>query len=455
MSKTNNWSLRDVVDLESLLDGEVAVTASEQDAVAAETVGLSGVRARRAGLRCWLRLAGGGVTAGQRFGGAVGVVGVLVGVVFFLLGIAGVWGLRDVGRGGVHAPLFLVVLVGVQWLVLVVAFLAWLARGRVAGGSLWLRAVVARLVLKFAGQTRAPWWGRLLANGGAERDAITWRLVRMVQAGGVFFNLGIVAGLSALVLVRHVGFYWETTTQLAMRDMLVEGTRWLSLPWAAWLPSAVPDAQTIAATRWVPGMKLAPGPDAWWEFLLMCVLVWGLMPRLLMWILAWAKERAALARIDFQARHHRELWRKLTGPGRSDPHDAPVDGVLVFEVGGQTWNREAMRPFLLRHLRVNPTSWHSVAVLDGGAEAEATAALAKAPAGVVLLAEGWALSPARMKAIHARVRKAAGEGTPVKFLVANVESGQAAEPTPEERKEWEKFVDSLRDAEAEVFFYEE
>jgi hypothetical protein len=135
--------------------------------------------------------------------------------------------------------------------------------------------------------------------------------------------------------------------------------------------------------------------------------------------------------------------------------EKPMDGVLVLDVGGSGIRPETLREFLLRHLRVNPTSWHPVAVMDVGAEAEASRALADAPAGVVLLAEGWALSPPRMKSLHSAIRKQAGLDIPVKFVIANTgPENTPAPPSPEECLEWERWVDSLRDPLAEVFFYQ-
>ena len=94
-------------------------------------------------------------------------------------------------------------------------------------------------------------------------------------------------------------------------------------------------------------------------------------------------------------------------------------------------------------------------MLDAGAEHEAALALADAPAGIVLLAEGWALSPPRMRDLHGRIRASAGGDAPVKFLVTNVGAdGQPTAPTAEERLEWERFVDGLRDPAAEIHFYE-
>jgi hypothetical protein len=128
--------------------------------------------------------------------------------------------------------------------------------------------------------------------------------------------------------------------------------------------------------------------------------------------------------------------------------------VLVLDVGGSGLKQETLRPFLLQKLRVHPAAWRPVAVLDPGAEADASAALALAPAGVVLLAEGWALSPPRMTALHSQIRSTAGRETPVKFLIANEADDAPQPPTEDERKQWERFVDSLRDPYAEVFFYQ-
>jgi hypothetical protein len=279
----------------------------------------------------------------------------------------------------------------------------------------------------------------------------------MAQTAGVFFNVGILCALSGLVLVKHVGFFWETTTELTMHSLLETAVKFFSAPWSSWWPGAVPDAVVIDASRWFPGRAtgLAPGPTAWWEFLLMTTLVWGLLPRSILWVIAWQAGRQSLDRLDFQSRNHRALWREITSTDRAESDEKPLDGVLVLDVGGGGLTEVALRPFLLRRLRVNPAAWHSVAVLDPGAEVDAARALALAPAGVVLLAEGWSLSPARMIALHAKVRSSAGLEIPIKFLVANVSpEHEPAVVTAEERREWTRFVDSLRDPAAEIFFYE-
>jgi len=459
--ETRRWTLQDVVDLEAVIASPGKVPAAANHAAVDAARGLEGVAARRAGLRCWLdgaRRAGaaGSPSAGTRFSRALSLVAVLAGLLAAAAGISAVIGMLDPARGGMNVAVFLAVIIGGQWLLLVFALLAWLFRRRAGEGFSGVQALAGKAARRMAGDDAGGWWQPLMES--ASRNALLWRLARLAQGAGISFNLGVIAGLAGLVLLRNVGFFWETTTEVAMRETLDGIVRTLSFPWASGWRDAVPDADTIAASRWIPGqtVALAPGPAAWWRFLLMATLVWGLLPRLFLWLLAWAATRRALARLDFQARHHRQVWRDIAGAQRAELDEKPLDGVLVLDVGGSGVDREALRPFLLRRLRVNPAAWQPVAVLDPGAEDKAARALAIAPAGVVLFAEGWALSPPRMTALLSQVRQAAGVLAPVKFLVANLTAeGLPQPPTAGEKHEWERFVDGLRDASAEVVFFED
>ncbi len=448
------WTLESLVDFEQEIATSAGTPPAVRTAVIAATRGMDGAAARRVGLRVWLAEIG-RTSAGRKFSGALSMVGAGLALMMFLAGISAVLGLLDRERGGINVVLFLAILLGGQWLVLVLAMAGWLLRGRAAEGYSGVQAMVGKLARRFSGNRDETWWENLMAGGGSPRAAVLWRIARLVQAAGVFFNIGILTGLAGLVLVKHVGFFWETTTEMAMFSLLEKLSHFLSLPWSAWWPGAVPTPDDIKAACWLPGHELPSAPAVWWEFLLMATFFWGLLPRAALWLLAWNAGRQALGRLDFQGRTHRALWRELTGTDRIETDEKPLDGVLVLDVGGSGLTRDVLRPFLLRRLRVHPAAWHSVAVMDSGAEEEAARAMAKAPAGVVLLAEGWSLSPARMSALHSKIRSSAGPQTPVKFLIANVDAGQRpVSPTDGERREWERFVDALRDPAAEVFFYE-
>jgi len=453
--QARRWTLEEVIDLEQALAVEAKPTSSLKASVMEAARGLTGADARSAGLRAWLEESRKTPSAGRRFATSLSMVAAGLGLLAWLAGISGVLGMLDRTRGGIDVLLFLMILLGVQWLILWMAVFAWIFRRQTARGFSGMQALVGKAVHRFSGD-RDDWWSRLMDGGGAPRLAVLWRLARLAQGAGICFNLGIISGLIGLVMVKNVGFFWETTTESAMRDTLVHLVKTLSLPWSGVWPAAVPDSSVIAASRWLPDQTgaLPPGPAAWWLFLLMATVVWGMLPRLVWWVLADVAFKKTLGKLDFQARHHRALWRELTGVDRVDTDEKPLDGVLVLDVGGSGLRQEDLRPFLLQRLRVHPAAWHSVAVLDAGAESEAQAALRLAPAGVVLLAEGWALSPPRMSALHSQIRSAADPETPVKFLVANVgRDGSPASANDDEKREWERFVDSLRDPFAEVFFF--
>ncbi len=450
------WTLENLIDFEQALASGKKTPLVVKAAVLDSVRGRDGLAARQAGFRVWLDAAEPRPSAGRRFRAALSGTGFVSGVLMLAAGASGVIGLMDRVRGGIDVVLFLAILLGLQWLILLGAGFAWLFRRSAGEGFSGLQALVGGLIRRVSGEKEDGWWHRITDTGGAPRAALLWRVARLVQGAGICFNLGIIGGLAGLVFVRNVGFFWETTTEEAMRGVLLNLVEVLSAPWSPFLSGAVPGEAVVDATRWLPSRTgaLAPGPAAWWRFLLLATVVWGLFPRLILWLLAGHASRRALDGLDFQARHHRVLWRDITGIDREETVARPLDGVLVLDVGGSGIDPERLRPFLLQKLRVHPAAWHPVAVMDAGAESGASGALALAPAGVVLLAEGWALSPPRMSALHARIRKAAGSAVPVKFLIAN-EAGDVPVPvSDEERGQWERFVDSLRDPHAEVYFFQ-
>ncbi|MBX3742165.1 MAG: DUF2868 domain-containing protein [Akkermansiaceae bacterium] len=449
------WTLENLVDFEQALDAGFKVSPAVKSEVRAAAHGLDGTAARRAGLRAWLEAAREPVPAGRRYLIAETLLRALVIAMGWALGANVVRFLVDEKIGGMNVVHYLALGLGSQWLVLAVAVAAWLFRRRSASGFTGVQAAMGGFLRKVTKDHEGKLWARIMDGGPFPKAALLWRLASFAQMFGVWFNIGIISMLGAFVLTKNIGFHWETTTEETMRESLAATVRFLSLPWAAVFPEAVPDAATIDATRLLPAGSgtLPPGPASWWLFLLMATVVWGLLPRFFLWMAAGFASRRALASIDFQARHHRALWRELTGVDRAENDEKPLDGVLVLDVGGSGFLPDVLRPFLLQKLRVHPASWHTTAVLDPGAEGEAAAALAQAPAGVVLLAEGWALSPARMSALHSQIRRVAGNTVPVKFLVANETGGSPVQVAAEEMAQWERFVDSLRDPHAEVYFY--
>jgi hypothetical protein len=363
-----------------------------------------------------------------------------------IAGAGAVWGSLDRESSGVNVIWMLSATLVLPWLLLGGGALAWLFRGCVPGIGL-VGGLLEKVSLRFAGEELRAGLDRIRRSGELAR-VLAWHLAARTQLIAAAFHAGAFGGLGAMVLFKQVGFFWETTTETAMREFLEQAVAVLSAPWAGFLGRAVPDvAGSQIGSAW---MEQGGG---WWSFSLMAFVVWGVLPRLL--LAAWAgwQKRRSLARLTFQAPHHRKLWRELNAVRRGEEPKGPVDGALVITVGGAEPDHEALRPFLLRRLRMNPTAWESLGVLDEAREDAAREALAKAPAGIVLFAEGWSLAPRQMERALAEVAARAGERRRVLLVGDPVEGGIEA-VTDDERAQWERFVDERGAEELELIFYE-
>ncbi len=423
----SRWTLTELIDFESALaswDGKV-----RPDREGGE---------RAVVMRRWLatRETEG---PGSRWVAGLGAAALLLAFLAATAGAGAVWGSLDRASSGVNVIWMLSATLVLPWLLLVLGAIGWLLRGRVPGIGV-IGGLVEKLSLRFVRDELREGLERIRRSGELVK-VLAWHLAARTQMVAAAFHAGAFAGLGAMVLFKRVGFFWETTTESAMREFLGEAVAVLSAPWAAWLPRAVPDvASSEVTTDWMEGGV------GWWSFSLMVLAVWGVLPRLLLagWM-GWRKRRA-LAGLTFQAPQHRRLWRGLNEVRRGEEPKGPVDGALVITVGGAEPDREALRPFLLRRLRMNPTGWESLGVLDEDREESARAALAKAPAGVVLFAEGWSLAPRQIERALAEVAAMAGERRRVLLVGGPVND--------DERAQWERFIDERGGGELELVFYE-
>ena len=111
-------------------------------------------------------------------------------------------------------------------------------------------------------------------------------LVYLAQHFTVALNLGIIAALLYLVAVSDLAFGWNTTLTIESATVN-EWFRALSLPWQSFVPAAVPDLELVEASRYyrLQGQLRTENWDAeqlggWWIYILLCVIVYGLIPRI-------------------------------------------------------------------------------------------------------------------------------------------------------------------------------
>tara|TARA_R110001592_G_scaffold363395_1_gene687510 strand:+ start:18712 stop:20097 length:1386 start_codon:yes stop_codon:yes gene_type:complete len=185
------------------------------------------------------------------------------------------------GRGLVNVFMFLLLFVLVQLLLCTVA--AWVMARTVGGG--------APVVLPV---NPAHWLvAKALPDRRYLREAQSvLRLVflRYGQEFGAIFTLGAVAGFFVVLALSDFTFVWGSTFQLS--DSLMEQiTAWIALPWSSWLPQATVSGDLIFASRFHPAVtSLSPANiedmRGWWPFLIMAMLTYGVLPRLLLWLLS-------------------------------------------------------------------------------------------------------------------------------------------------------------------------
>lgn len=470
--KEEKWTLADLADFEGLLAEEGAERGARR--IYRESVAkalprdLQEGERRRRGLRLWLeKKRGEDVLVGQRLESGLRLAGLLVKVLALLVGFGVARGLLlelPSGGRGYNVWLFLGVTLGVQWLLLVGGGLGWLLFRR-KGRLSWGQEVMSLLGRKFAGSRVGTVWGRLLKmRSDGYGSVLGWRLASLTQLGAVWLNLGMVIGFMACLWFLKVNFYWESTLENLSKKQLVQVTEGLSLPWSwageQWAPGEY--GVERAALEVVENPLQAPAADPrdpvsqrWMRFFVLALLVWGVLPRLVLYYCCYRREKRALAGLDFQEGRHRSLWREMAKVERTVVKTSQADGVVLLDVGGTGLAVEAVRPFLLQQLRVNPEAVHQMGVLDASKEKEAVAAMKEAERGVVIAVEGWSLSGPQMTENYRKVRAAIGESKPIRFLVLGTVAGEGLQEVGEtEMAEWVKFVDGLRDPAVEVVKWE-
>lgn len=231
--------------------------------------------------------------------------------------------------------------------------------------------------------------GSLLGKGIAHQrlygSVDRWVTVHSSQTFAVFFNLGALASALYLVAFSDLAFAWSTTLQVEAAGL----QRWtdvLSAPWASLFPDARPSAGLIEGTRYFrlqegsfPSAVSPVGLGGWWPFLIMCMAVYGLLPRALTLLVARQRLRAALRHsflnlpgtADVLARLNSELVE--TGAespvsasaepdgsttGTRSATDVAGQGAAVIDWSASVFEEGRGRSWLSEVASVTIASWH-------------------------------------------------------------------------------------------------
>ncbi|MBV6272688.1 DUF2868 domain-containing protein [Alcaligenaceae bacterium CGII-47] len=246
---------------------------------------------------------------------------VLLWVVAAITGISAAWGALGSGQAPINLALALLTLLGLHSL----TFFIWLL-------SLWPGT------LQSSGLSQAwLWLTQRLARGPDAALASQSLLSMLARArawrpvlGGISHSTWSVALASALLTLlvllstRRYAFQWETTL-LSPESFIVLAHALGTLP--SWLGFPIPDAGTIVASDGLHRLPIAAQAD-WSAWLIGCVLIWGLMPRVLAGLLCLliARRRLRQPFMDISLPGWLELRERLMPRHRPAGIDAPAPG---------------------------------------------------------------------------------------------------------------------------------
>jgi hypothetical protein len=144
--------------------------------------------------------------------------------------------------------------------------------------------------------------GRARSHRALFADVTKWLVLGWSQSMAVAFNLAAIATAFSLVVFTDLAFGWATTLQ-ATPETIHRIAVWLAVPWRDLLPVAVPSIELIEVSRYFrlesghpSSMQDVSELGGWWPFVLCCMLVYGLVPRVLAYLLTAWRLRTACAR---------------------------------------------------------------------------------------------------------------------------------------------------------------
>jgi len=350
MAAQSSWSLADLLDLEFFLeeDKKTLLAGQEEELHQRDreiyqqihTRCQHGDASEQASclLRNWLEqrramVSGTSHLPGQVFSELIRLASWL----FTGLALATGWGmtisfLSYSGTSPINVATFLAIFVCSQLLFLVL-LLFFLSAGRLRTRpalpltySLVRRGLLAllkKLGRRLADAKSSRWLEQLSGNIHAYGDLYSrifmLPIFLLVQLAAMGFNLGILAALLFKVMTTDLAFGWQTTLQ-AGAEAVARLVEIIALPWSWLLPAGVgyPDLAQIQGSHIIlkEGIRhlSSTALTSWWPFLCLCVTVYGLLPRLLLYGGGRIMLRYLLKTFRFDSARHQRLLLRMQTP---------------------------------------------------------------------------------------------------------------------------------------------
>ena len=226
---------------------------------------------------------------------------------------------------------FLFFLLGGQLLLLAASFAALILRplgllgletGIIAPGMYHLLKQIAAGTQKASlrgssSETRlqiTSFFGSLGKKHSRYRPLLAGLVAGLSQTFGVWFNLAAIASTLLLVSFSDRAFGWQSSLNLSSENVH-RATRVIARPWSSFYPAGAPSVSQIEGSRIYlkDGIRSLSNKNlvSWWPFLVCSLLVYGLLPRLLLWLAAWGIARRQLGKLGFDSLRCDRLWESM------------------------------------------------------------------------------------------------------------------------------------------------
>ncbi|XOV88937.1 MAG: DUF2868 domain-containing protein [Pseudomonadota bacterium] len=186
-----------------------------------------------------------------------------------------------------------------------------------------------------------------------------WQLMLFSQLFALGYFVGVLVTAAALVVFTDLAFGWSSTIDIS-NESIKRLVALVSAPFQ-WIPPAVPEPGLVDASRFyrLEGQVIEPDRAAqlgrWWPFVLVFTLCYGLLPRLILAVIAsWRLHTATIALLE-SGPEIRALLDRLSSPLVGFEADCPA--------GGQQAERTA-HPLVTLHPGAADTVINWNAVLD-------------------------------------------------------------------------------------------
>jgi hypothetical protein len=141
----------------------------------------------------------------------------------------------------------------------------------------------------------------------------------LTQLFAMGFNLGLLAATLFKVITADIAFGWQSTIQLSP-EAVYSLVQKIALPWS-WAVQgdiAFPSLAQIEGSRIILKEGIfhlsTPNLVSWWPFLCLAVLVYGLLPRLFLFLAAVFVQRRYLDSLDFRQGTCEQLLQRMATP---------------------------------------------------------------------------------------------------------------------------------------------